>query len=68
MSKKIVITGGAGFIGVNSARYFAEQGWQVIVVDNLSRTGTDLNLKWLQDEVSSSDEQEIIFSLNDIRQ
>ncbi len=67
MSKKIVITGGAGFIGVNSARYFAEQGWQVIVVDNLSRTGTDLNLKWLQDEVSSSDEQEIIFSLNDIR-
>lgn len=44
----ILITGGAGFIGVNSARYFASKGWTVTVVDNLSRRGTEDNLQWLQ--------------------
>lgn len=43
----ILITGGAGFIGVNAANYFANNNWQVIVVDNLSRKGTDINLSWL---------------------
>jgi len=47
VSKKILITGGAGFIGVNSAQHFAAKGWKVIVADNLSRRGTDLNLQWL---------------------
>jgi CDP-paratose 2-epimerase len=46
--KKILITGGAGFIGVNSAKHFVEQGWDVTLVDNLSRRGTEDNLKWLQ--------------------
>ncbi len=44
----ILITGGAGFIGVNTAIHFAELGWEVDIVDNLSRRGTDLNLAWLQ--------------------
>ena len=44
----ILITGGAGFIGVNSARHFAAKGWAVTVVDNLSRRGTEDNLQWLQ--------------------
>jgi CDP-paratose 2-epimerase len=48
----MLITGGAGFIGVNSALYFARHGWNIIVLDNLSRKGTDLNLKWLQNQVS----------------
>ncbi|MGR8934976.1 MAG: SDR family NAD(P)-dependent oxidoreductase [Gammaproteobacteria bacterium] len=46
----ILITGGAGFIGVNSARYFAAQGWKVAVLDNLSRRGTEANLHWLQQQ------------------
>lgn len=46
--KSILITGGAGFIGVNSAQHFASQGWRVTVVDNLSRRGTEDNLRWLQ--------------------
>lgn len=46
--KSILITGGAGFIGVNSARHFAAKGWKVTVVDNLSRRGTEDNLRWLQ--------------------
>ena len=44
----ILITGGAGFIGVNAAAYFANQGWNVHILDNLSRRGTEKNLAWLQ--------------------
>ena len=50
MKNTILITGGAGFIGVNSAQSFASKGWQVIVLDNLSRKGTELNLHWLQEQ------------------
>lgn len=46
--KSMLITGGAGFIGVNSARYFAGKGWNVTVLDNLSRRGTESNLAWLR--------------------
>lgn len=45
---KIIITGGAGFIGCNCAKYFMEEGHEVIVLDNLSRPGSNLNLEWLQ--------------------
>lgn len=45
----MLITGGAGFIGVNSADYFCNRGWSVTVLDNLSRPGTGDNLRWLQD-------------------
>ncbi len=45
--KRMLIIGGAGFIGVNSARYFALKGWQVTVLDDLSRMGTKKNLSWL---------------------
>ncbi|MCE7917136.1 MAG: NAD-dependent epimerase/dehydratase family protein, partial [Nitrosomonas sp. PRO5] len=44
----ILITGGAGFIGSNLANYFLSQGEEVIIFDNLSRPGVELNLKWLQ--------------------
>ena len=45
---KILITGGAGFIGVNSAHYFANQGHEVTIFDNLSRAGSSKNLEWIQ--------------------
>ena len=44
----ILITGGAGFIGVNSASRFAAAGWRVAVLDNLSRRGATDNLEWLR--------------------
>jgi CDP-paratose 2-epimerase len=47
--KSILITGGAGFIGVNSASHFAAKGWNVVILDNLSRRGTEDNLRWLQE-------------------
>ena len=52
LTKKILITGGAGFIGSNAARYFAARNWSVTVLDNLSRAGTDNNLVWLRDGTS----------------
>jgi CDP-paratose 2-epimerase len=45
--RKVLITGGAGFIGVNAARRFLADGWDVSVWDNLSRYGAETNLRWL---------------------
>lgn len=50
---KIIITGGAGFIGVNAALDFARHGYDLVVVDNLSRRGTPSNLNWLRESVAS---------------
>lgn len=47
--KKVLITGGAGFIGVNAAKRFLGAGHSVTVLDNLSRKGTDINAKFLED-------------------
>src|SRR3989338_4824282 len=49
MSKKILITGGAGFIGTNCVLHFLNNGWQVTVLDNLSRRGVELNLNRLNE-------------------
>ena len=40
---KILITGGAGFIGSNLALYLLQKGYEVTVLDNLSEQihGTD---------------------------
>lgn len=46
---RIFITGGAGFIGCNSADHFLSRGHDVVVFDNLSRKGTPANLAWLQE-------------------
>ncbi len=45
---KIFITGGAGFIGSNSAHYFLKQGHSVVIFDNLTRKGGPANLEWLR--------------------
>ncbi|MCB9420874.1 MAG: GDP-mannose 4,6-dehydratase [Ardenticatenaceae bacterium] len=44
---KFFITGGAGFIGSNSADYFARQGHDIILFDNMSRVGGPANVEWL---------------------
>lgn len=45
---KILITGGAGFVGSNLAVYLAELGFDVAVIDNLVRRGSELNLPRLR--------------------
>ncbi len=43
-----LIIGGAGFIGSNVANKLLANKEKVIVLDNLSRKGSEKNLKWLQ--------------------
>lgn len=45
--RRVLITGGAGFLGVNAAHHLIKEGWHVSLLDNLSRPGTERNLKWL---------------------
>lgn len=49
MTQRVLITGGAGFIGSNLAYRLLHQGYQVTIFDNLSRSGSLANLAWLQD-------------------
>ena len=45
MQKKIVILGGDGFCGWPTALYLSQQGYEVIIVDNLSRRNIDNELE-----------------------
>ena len=45
---RVLITGGAGFIGSNLADTLAAAGHAVTVFDSLARPGTERNLAWLQ--------------------
>jgi CDP-paratose 2-epimerase len=47
VTKRVVITGGAGFIGTNLADRLARDGERVLLYDNLSRPGVERNLRWL---------------------
>lgn len=51
MKPRLLITGGAGFIGINTAAHFLKRGWEVSLLDNLSRKGADINLRWLAREL-----------------
>lgn len=46
---KVLITGGAGFVGSSLSIRFAEAGHAVIALDNLLRRGSELNLRLLKD-------------------
>jgi CDP-paratose 2-epimerase len=45
---RILVTGGAGFIGTNLADRLAREGAEVLVFDNLSRKGVEKNYRWLK--------------------
>lgn len=47
---RILVTGGAGFMGSNLVRHLAGLGHCCVVFDNLSRPGVRANLEWLRSE------------------
>ena len=48
MSARVLITGGAGFIGSNLADRLAGEGCEVVIYDALARPGVERNLAWLK--------------------
>ena len=45
MSKTLLVTGGAGYVGSHCCKAFAAAGWKLVIYDNLSRGWADL-VKW----------------------
>ena len=43
-NKKILITGGAGYIGQNLTKFFIEKKYHIFIIDNLS-TSSPINKK-----------------------
>lgn len=50
---RILITGGAGFIGTHLTLRFSRLGHSLAVYDNLSRKGSEENLKYLRSQLPS---------------
>jgi CDP-paratose 2-epimerase len=62
-TKPLLITGGAGFIGVNLAHRLASEGEHVLLYDALVRPGVEQNLAWLRRQFPDR----ISFTLGDTR-
>lgn len=58
---KLLITGGCGFLGSNLAEDALARGDELMVFDNLSRSGSRDNLNWLQNK------GQFVFEHGDIR-
>lgn len=52
---RVLITGGAGFIGANTAAHYLKKGHEVIVYDNLYRKGVEKNIEWLKSAFAKKD-------------
>lgn len=53
MSKRVLISGGAGFLGSHLADYYLAKGYKVVAIDNLS-TGSENNLAHLKNNSNFS--------------
>lgn len=54
---RVLVTGGAGFVGSHVAEFYANKGWEVIVYDNLSRA-----------KLLSADEKNAFYNWNYLKQ
>lgn len=53
MNNRVLVTGGAGFIGVNLTSKLLKLGHRVTIFDNFSRAGSRENCKWLFENFNS---------------
>lgn len=60
---RMLITGGAGFIGANLARALLADGHAITLYDNLSRPGSRRNMHWLREQFGARVE----LTLGDVR-
>lgn len=67
MSRKYLITGGAGFIGSNYVSRLIARGERVLVYDNLSRAGARLNVEWLRERHGDASFELVQADLRDFR-
>ena len=50
--KKVLITGGAGFIGFNTSNHFLKKNWSVSIIDNFSRNTSNINKPLLSEDIN----------------
>jgi CDP-paratose 2-epimerase len=63
-AKKIIITGGAGFLGANLARHYLAEGQNVFLFDDCSRKGSEENLEWVAENGNATN---LVIMEGDIR-
>ena len=62
---RVLVTGGAGFIGTNLAATLLDGGQPVLLYDNLSRPGVERNLEWLRGRYPAPQLQVTIADIRD---
>lgn len=66
--RRILVTGGAGFIGSNLVRHLLEAGRSVINVDKLTYAGNSISLRDFNDDANYEFEQSDIVDLQAVRE
>lgn len=61
--KHVLIIGGAGFIGCNTAEFYLRKGCTVEIFDNFSRQGAEINYRYLKELYSDK----VLLAKGDIR-
>src|SRR5262249_31460266 len=54
MGNRILVFGGAGFVGSNLSKNFLDGGCRVTVFDSLVRRGSEANIAWLRELYGAS--------------